>query len=468
MSVSGQLDIRQGQSLVMTPQLQQAIKLLQMSNIDLNEFVASETENNPFLETDESSVSSSSLEQSTPDDTTEKRDNGLENSYDSYEPHTSSYDASAPTHSLAETVPDKPSLREHILRQIHIDFGEPAERMIAVALVEFIDEAGYLPADLELVRTQMGVMPALFNAIIERLQKLEPAGIFARSLRECLAIQLRDKNRLDPAMEALLDNLELLAKRERTALLKKCGVDAEDLTEMVAEIRALDPKPALAFSGDAAPPITPDVMLVPLPNGGWHVELNNETLPRVLVNEEFYTKVIKGAREEEDKSYLSERFQQANWLVKALHQRATTILKVATEIVKMQDKFFLHGVQHLKPLILKDIADIIEMHESTVSRVTQNKYMATPRGLFELKYFFSGSLQSTGGTESISTVAVRERIKELVAMETDAKSVLSDDKLTAKLKSEGIDIARRTVAKYRESLGIPSSAQRKREIKSKL
>lgn len=466
MSVSGQLEIKQGQSLVMTPQLQQAIKLLQMSNQELSTYVSSETENNPFLET-EDRTSSASLESVSGENAREKRDNGLENSYDSYEPHTSSYDPSAPTRSLAETVEDKPSLREHLLRQIHIDFPDPAECIIAVALVEFLDESGYLPPNLDLARTQLGVLPDYFNAIIERLQKLDPPGIFARSLQECLTIQLHEKNRLDPAMEALLNNLELLANRERAALLKKCGVDEEDLTDMVAEIRALAPKPALAFSGDAAPPITPDVMLIPLPSGGWHVELNNETLPRVLVNEEFYTKVSKGAREDDDKSYLSERFNQANWLVKALHQRATTVLKVATEIVKKQDKFFVHGVQHLKPLILKDIAEAVEMHESTVSRVTQNKYITTPRGLFELKYFFSGSLTSTGGTESISTLAVRERIKELVSDET-LKTVLSDDKLTEKLKGEGISIARRTVAKYREALGIPSSAMRKRQLKNKM
>ncbi|HAX90786.1 MAG TPA: RNA polymerase sigma-54 factor, partial [Rhodospirillaceae bacterium] len=260
----------------------------------------------------------------------------------------------------------------------------------------------------------------------------------------------------------LLDHLDLLAKRERTQLMKLCGVDSEDLTDMITEIRALSPKPAVSFASDAAPPIVPDVLLIPLAGGGWHIELNNDTLPRVLVNEPFYAKIIGGARVANDKAYLSEKWQQANWLVKALHQRATTILKVASEIVKQQDKFFVYGVQHLKPLILRDIATAIEMHESTVSRVTQNKYIATPRGMFELKYFFTGALPSTGGSESVSTLAVRERIKALIDAETP-KDVLSDDRLMDLLRAEGIDIARRTVAKYRESLNIPTSAQRRRE-----
>lgn len=263
-------------------------------------------------------------------------------------------------------------------------------------------------------------------------------------------------------MMTLLDNLGLLAKHERTALMRLCAVDAEDLTDMISEIRQLAPKPAITFAADVAPPITPDVLLTPLQGGGWHVELNHETLPRVLVNEPFYTKLVGGTRAAPDKAYVSEHWQQATWLVKALHQRATTILKVASEIVKQQDKFFIYGVQHLRPLILKDIATAIEMHESTVSRVTQNKYIATPRGMFELKYFFTGALPSTGGTESVSTLAVRERIKALIDAETP-DAILSDDRLMVLLKAEGIDIARRTVAKYRESLNLPTSSQRRRE-----
>ncbi len=477
MTVSQRLDIRTAQSLVMTPQLQQAIKLLQMSNQDLCAFVASEIDKNPFLEHSEdqefgasaSDAPSADLSSAPSNDTDGKHDESADTpheepfeTFDTHERTGGEYDPSAPQRSLAETVAEMPSLREHLLSQIHVDFTDAAERLIAAALVELLDEAGYLPADLNLVRAQMGVDAALFEDIITRLQRLDPAGIFARSLKECLTIQLREKNRLDPAMATLLDHLDLLAKRELQQLMRLCRVDGEDLTDMIGEIRALAPKPASTFAADAAPPITPDVLLTALPGGGWHVELNSDNLPRVLVNESFYTRLVNGTRSSDDKAYVSERWQQANWLVKALHQRATTVLKVATEIVKKQDQFFVYGVQHLKPLILRDIAEAIEMHESTISRVTQNKFIATPRGLFELKYFFTNALPTTGGAEGVSTLAVRERIKELIDAEKP-DAILSDDRLAEILKGEGIDIARRTVAKYRESLNITTSAQRRRE-----
>ncbi len=479
MTSSPRLDLRTAQTLVMTPQLQQAIKLLQLSNQDLCDFVTSEIENNPFLESGEGGDFAADTmvpfkqEGSAPlgaassgdDDKKTEGEARDENTFDTYDqqgPGGGAYDPSAPHRDWAENVAEAPSLRNHLLSQIHMDFPDPAECMMAAAMVELLDDAGYLPADLDVIRAQLGVTPAFFESIITRLQRLDPLGIFARSLKECLTIQLREKNRLDPAMATLLDHLDLLAKRERAALMRLCGVDGEDLSDMMTEIRALMPKPALAFTADVAPPITPDVLLTPIAGGGWHVELNNDTLPRVLVNEPFYEKIIGGARVPVDKAYFSEKWQQANWLVKALHQRATTILKVASEIVKQQDKFFIYGVQHLKPLILRDIADVIEMHESTVSRVTQNKYIATPRGLFELKYFFTGSLPTTGGVEGVSTLAVRERIKALIDAE-ETTAILSDDRLMELLRAEGIDIARRTVAKYRESLHIPTSAQRRRE-----
>jgi RNA polymerase sigma-54 factor len=262
-------------------------------------------------------------------------------------------------------------------------------------------------------------------------------------------------------MQSLVQNLDLVAKRDNKALMKLCGVDGEDLTDMLGELRALNPKPATAFVADVTVPVTPDVLLFAQPGGGWQVELNTHNLPRVLANERYYTSVRGGARTKADKDYLSERWQQANWLVKALHQRATTILKVAAEIVRQQDRFFVFGVQHLRPLVLRDIASAVEMHESTVSRVTQNKYIATPRGLFELKYFFTNAIATTGGEDSVSALAVRERIKELVDGEKP-NAILSDDKLAMILRLEGIDIARRTIAKYREAMRIPSSAQRRR------
>jgi len=299
------------------------------------------------------------------------------------------------------------------------------------------------------------------------LQYLDPPGVFARSLSECLALQLRELDRLDPAMQALLDNLELLGKRDLAGLLRVCGVDQEDLIEMVAEIRALDPKPALAFDNAVAQPITPDVIMRAVPGGGWAIDLNTEALPRLIVNNRYHARISKTARKKEDRHYIDECFQSANWLVKSLHQRATTILKVSTEIVRQQDGFFAHGVQSLRPLILKDIADAIEMHESTVSRVTSNKYISSPRGIFELKYFFTPSIASSSGGAAHSAESVRQRIKALINDESP-KAVLSDDKIVEKLIAEGMDIARRTVAKYRESLGIPSSVQRRRRKSSGL
>jgi RNA polymerase sigma-54 factor len=294
------------------------------------------------------------------------------------------------------------------------------------------------------------------------LQELDPPGVFARNLPECLALQLRDCNRLDPAMQALLDNLPLLAARNFAALTRLCGVDAEDLAEMVAEIKSLDPRPGFAFDPPLAQPVVPDIIMRAQPDGSWAVELNAETLPRVLVNNRYYARVNRSALSKTERDYLIDRLQAANWLVKSLHQRAITILKVASEIVRQQDGFFRHGVPALRPLILRDIADAIGMHESTVSRVTTNKYIATPRGLFELKYFFTSAIAASRGGDAHSAEAVRFRIRSLIDGEP-SEGTLSDERIVELLQEAGVDIARRTVAKYREAMRIPSSVQRRRE-----
>lgn len=486
MTLSQRLDIRQTQSLVMTPQLQQAIKLLQMSNMELADFVAQELENNPLLErgddapvADFDGASSDNQETGATEGGDPEPMSGDEGDLSAgedywddqnYNPDDSSFGESKGStasdgdgdYDAVQNVAEQPSLRDHLMEQVNVDILEPADRMIAAALVEMLDERGYLPPDLDLVRTQLGATPEHFESVIQTLQKFDPTGIFARDLRECLALQLKEKDRCDPAMEKLLDNLDLLAKRDKVSLLKICGVDAEDLAQMIDEIKQLNPKPAQAFTSDVAQPVTPDVILRPMAGGQWHVELNTENLPKVLANTRYYSQIQGGVRSKADKEYISERWQQANWLVKALHQRAETILKVATEIVRQQDKFFVHGVQHLKPLVLRDIATAIEMHESTVSRVTQNKFIATPRGLFELKYFFTTALTRGDGGEAVSSEAVRERIRALIQNE-DPKKILSDDRIAEILCGEGVNVARRTVAKYREAIHIPSSAQRRRE-----
>jgi len=500
MALTPRLDLRQTQALVMTPQLQQAIKLLQLSNIELTQYVEQELQRNPLLERDDGDVSGAELsgadesggatatgletvDRAVSDDSGSAGETALDVDYDNLfdgegpggdEPtataglgESQTWSARGGTFddgeaSLENTLTGAPTLREHLASQLSIDITDPVDRIIGAHLIEMLDEAGYFVGDMDAVATALNCEVRQVETTLERLQHFDPPGIFARNLAECLALQLRELNRLDPAMQALLDNLDLVARHDLTALVKICGVDAEDVADMLAEIRALNPKPALVFDHTVAQPVTPDVIMRPQAGGTWLVELNSETLPRVLVNNHYYARISRSARKKEDKQYIAECLQSANWLVKSLHQRATTILKVATEIIRQQDAFFVNGVQSLRPLVLRDIAQAIEMHESTVSRVTSNKFIATPRGIFELKYFFTQALGSVDGTDSHSAESVRHRIRALIDEES-AKTVLSDDRIVAILQGEGVDIARRTVAKYRESMGIPSSVQRRRE-----
>lgn len=489
----------------MTPQLQQAIKLLQLSNVELSEFVERELEQNPLLERDDGEgwtdaaatgidredpvapVSdgrvADTVELATSDRIGSSDDAPLDTDFENVYTASSASDLDSAglgageqfgdwsargggfdddEQGFAATLTERPKLRDHLEEQITMDLPDPMDRMIAMALMDHLDEAGYLSADLGEIATQLGCPSDRVETVLARLQRCDPAGIFARSLAECLAIQLREKNRLDPCMQALLDNLPLLAARNLPQLLKVCGCDGEDLSDMVAEIKALNPKPALSFDFEPVQTVVPDILMRAAPSGGWLVELNTETLPRVLVNQRYHSRVMTGARNKQEKEYIAEQFQSASWLVKSLHQRATTILKVATEIVRQQDAFFLHGLQFMKPLILRDIAEAIGMHESTVSRVTTNKFLSSPRGVFELKYFFTSAIQGADGQAAHSAEAVRFRIKALIDAEKP-DDTLSDDKIVEILRGEGIDIARRTVAKYREGMKIASSVQRRRE-----
>jgi RNA polymerase sigma-54 factor len=476
MNFGPRLDLRQTQALVMTPQLQQAIKLLQYSNLELSQFVESELEANPLLDRHEGAEDGAEAPATANEPVTEASEDtelavaaaGVEGDGRlDFGGDPAAWQASKPRLGPGEDLPgldqtlSRPkTLREHLLEQLAIDVADPADRIIGAELIEMVDEAGYITLSLEELAARFGCPVAHIVRVLERLQQFDPPGICARTLKECLALQLADRNRLDPAMQALLDHLQLLASRDIGSLMRICGVDATDLAEMVVEIKALDPKPGLAFDTVLASPVVPDVLLRALPDGAWTVELNSDTLPRVLVNRRYYAEISGATRGKTDREYIAERLQQANWLVKALHQRATTILKVAREIVRQQDGFFRYGVQHLKPLVLRDIAVEIGMHESTVSRVTSNKYIASPRGIFELKYFFTASVASTRGGEALSAEAVRFRIKTLIDSENGA--VLSDDRIVELLHDEGIAIARRTVAKYREAMHIPSSVQRRR------
>jgi RNA polymerase sigma-54 factor len=479
MVLTPKLELRQGQQLVMTPQLQQAIRLLQLSNLELGVFVENELERNPLLERDEAARQAEEAKgtaqagksrapaEGAPDARGGRALNGDrpmggdQSGWASVKARTHNGDGTEDAN-LEEFVAATRSLADHLTEQLHLMVTDPAERLIGVHLIHMLDEAGYLPASLEDVAMRLGAPVDLVERVLTKLQGFDPPGVFARNLAECLALQLKDANRYDPQIARLLDNLALLGNHNLSALKRAVGVDGEELVEMVAEIKRLNPKPGLKFGSIQIQPILPDVLVRPGPDGSWVVELNSETLPRVLVNRSYYATVAKTARSDQDKGYLVECLQSANWLAKSLDQRARTILRVAEEIVRQQDGFLTHGVEHLKPLNLRTVADAINMHESTVSRVTSNKYMSTPRGIFELKYFFTSAISSSNGAgEAHSSEAVRHRIRQLIDAETP-QSVLSDDKLVEYLKRDGIDIARRTVAKYREALRIPSSVQRRR------
>jgi RNA polymerase sigma-54 factor len=506
MAVTQRIDLRQAQSLVMTPQLQQAIKLLELSNQDLIAYVETELEQNPLLERGEderNAESSAGSAEDSREDLADRAEGNTDRVLDAAEynaretmpdernsPLDTDYNntySSAPQEGMAggdlydgawrgtggrsdfedgeygtETAGRAKTLREHLEEQLHLDIADPTERIIGLQIIDMLSPAGYVAGDLGQLAERLSCPPALVEQTLAKLQQFEPCGVFARDLAECLGLQLRERDRLDPAMQTLLKHLDLLAKHDRNQLMKLCGVDAEDLADMVTEIRALDPRPGLSFETVEVETVIPDILIGRRADGSWSVELNTDTLPRLLVNQQYHALVSTKAQKKAERDYLNDRLAAANWLVKTLHQRATTILKVASEIVRQQENFLLHGIQHLKPMIRRDIAEAIGMHESTVSRVTTNKYMATPRGLFELRYFFSAAIQGANGGDSHSAESVRSRIKELVDAEP-TEEILSDDRLVAILQQQGIDIARRTVAKYRESLKIPSSVQRRRE-----
>ena len=499
MALTQRLQIRQSQALVMTPQLLQAIKLLQLSNLDLVAYVEGELERNPLLdrsaddeatgepETAQTADSPSADgetwnagESEPTGDTIEDRlDTRLEDVFpDDAEPIRlraaegpagySEWAGVGPggrddgDYNLEAFISAETTLADWLREQLTLAVADPVRRMIGQYLIDLVDEAGYLSGDLTAAAEKLGTSVKEVEAVLGILQSLDPPGVCARDLAECLALQLKELDRFDPAMQALISRLDLLAKRDFAALKKICGVGDDDLADMIAEIRHLNPKPGLAFGSAIVQPLVPDVFVRPGPDGGWIVELNSDTLPKVLVNQNYYAEVSATARQDGDKSYLAECLQSATWLVRALDQRARTILKVANEIVRQQDGFFAHGVEHLRPLNLKTVAEAIGMHESTVSRVTANKYMATNRGIFELKYFFTSAIAAAHGGEAHSAEAVRHRIRQLIDAES-AGDVLSDDTIVDKLREAGIDIARRTVAKYREAMRIPSSVQRRRE-----
>jgi RNA polymerase sigma-54 factor len=481
MGLGPSLNIRQSQSLVLTPQLTQAIKLLQLSNLELDAYITEELSKNPLLE-------------ARPGDEEPEAGDIVRDETDSEEPAD---EPGADSLILGQAEDDRPldvdltsealetdsfadvagvggggeeafdlervqyraaSLAEYLLDQLH---GTPgAKGDLARMIAELLEETGYLTIPLDDIAELSGAPRELVEEALAIVQDLDPPGIAARSLAECLALQAKAADRYDPAMARLIDNLDLLSKGRTADLKRICGVDDEDLGGMIRELRAYDPKPGCQFSASTAEDVTPDVF-VRKTRTGYAVELNQATLPRLLVNRRYYAELKSGPQDKASRAWLSECLTSANWLVKALDQRARTIVKVVSEIVKRQQDFFDRGVSEMKPLTLREVAEAIEMHESTVSRVTSNKYLLCDRGLFELKYFFGSGVASAGG-DGAAAEAVKAAIRAVIDAET---AILSDDAIADLLKQRGFDVARRTVVKYREAIGIGSSIQRRRQRK---
>ncbi len=517
------LALKQTQSLVITPALRQAIALLQMTNLELDTLIEQEVELNPFLDRAGDSNSDDQGVSKTTDDTIpterEKEYHALNNyeapdrAKDDIASHTGGHDdklefdttnvfsgEDGGRRDAAETFDTNPqmdrsgaggnsdfddtnyslenrlrgedSLFDHITRQIQLDFAAPQDRLIALSLMEGLDEAGYFRGNLMETARQFECELADVELVLARCQQFEPSGIFAMNLAQCLEIQLRELGMLSPVMGVMLANIGLLEKHDFKTLQKKCGVDEHELKNMLVSLRRLDPKPGTKFTHDVAETLIPDILMRkskdPNSPDSWVVELNPDTLPKVLVNQRYAAMIHSKSVKKEEKQFLVDKYQGAQWLVKAMDQRAQTIIKVAAEIVRQQESFFAYGVSYLKPLVLRDVAAIVEVHESTVSRVTSGKYMTTPRGIFELKYFFSsgvgGAANGEPGGMAHSSNAIKARIKELIDKEDVAK-ILSDDDIVTLLKTDGIPIARRTVTKYREALDLGSSVDRRRQKK---
>lgn len=492
MGLGARLQLRQSQSLVMTPQLLQSIRLLQFTQLELDAFIDSEIERNPLLEraeSDEPAHEEDHAAEPSADDGVDQwieasdgssaermsaqLDTSLENVFpDETAPGFTSSAGARQTGAadgdfdFMELVAARPDLRQHVREQVALTLRAPEDRLIAAELTEALDDDGYMRADTREIADRLGTSDGDVRRVLELCQTFDPPGVFARDLAECLAIQLRARDRLDPAMAAMVGNLELVARRDFAGLKRLCRVDESDLLDMMAELRRLDPRPGLAFVVDTAEIIKPDVVVRAAPDGSWVIDLNPDALPRVLVNQTYAATVARGSREKQDREFISECLQSANWLARSLDQRAKTILKVATEIVRQQDAFLVHGIRHLRPLNLKQVADAIGMHESTISRVTANKFMMTPRGVFEFRYFFTVAIAASGGGDAHSSEAVRDRIRAMIEAEHPDR-VLSDDAIVSILGKEGVEIARRTVAKYREGMNIASSVQRRREKRAR-
>ena len=481
--------LRQAQSLVMTPKLQQSIQLLEMTNHQLNAFIKDEIEKNPFLDEvintetaetegyENSNVLRKELNQTLEKSGfSEQKVKSISSNKSSWEPktfETNSRDTqfkkteeNNEINSITDRLAQGNSLQEHLLMQFNLERHTNDEAMIAARLIDAIDNDGYLRTDINEIATELGKHQISVLNVLERIQTLEPTGVGARNLGECFALQLKEIDQLYPPMKIMLDNLRLLSQRKYQELQKLCGVSSEKLSEMIEELRHLDPNPGSSFEQSSIQVVIPDVLMRKKSekDPSWHVELNPEAFPSILLNTDYSADARKALRDKTERQFISDNLISAKWLIRALEKRASTVIKVAEEIVRKQENFFREGVIALKPMTLKDIAQELEVHESTISRTINGKYIDTPMGIKEFKSFFSVALQNQDGTAS-SAESVRYRIRELIEAE-NRTNALSDESIARLLSVEGISIARRTVAKYRESMFIPTSAQRKRQSPS--
>jgi RNA polymerase sigma-54 factor len=498
MAIGPRLDLRQSQSLVMTPQLQQAIKLLALSNLEVETFIGEALEANPLLDIGERASEASAADgpdladvrrttlESSPVDqligegrATDDRPldidgAALDRDRDTGDGASRATSAEADWSGDLRTAggEDGPaideradgglSLAEHLTAQVGTATSDPWLAQVARFLIGQLDEAGYLPVPIREICVELAITPAEAERALAVVQSLDPTGVGARTLAECIALQAKEADRYDPCMARLIDNLDLVARGEVARLKRICQVDDEDFADMLGELRGYDPKPGLRFGGSESAAVTPDILITARSDGGWDIALNQATLPRLIVNRGYYVELKGACDDKASRGWLSEKLADANWLIKALDQRQKTILKVASELVRQQDGFFRHGVSHLKPLTLRAVAETIGMHESTVSRVTSNKYLNCDRGTFELKFFFTSGVAAADGEGAVSAEAVKASIRQLIDAELPG-DILSDDALVDMLKAKGFDLARRTVAKYREAIGLGSSVQRRRQ-----
>lgn len=499
MALSPQLrmDLRAAQSMVMTPQLSQAIALLQMTNLELSAYVEEQLAQNPFLEKTGGDATPANESAPDPDHLTHQP-NAVREAYDAApedksaasepvahdgvydEPQDAGYDYDSDSYAgtgaggrsdfddderaFDATLANSVSLRDHLLDQVAMSFSDPRDQALGGWLVDFLDESGYLRQNATGLAANLKVDEVRLTGVLDTLKTFDPTGVFAHDLAECLALQLKDSGDWDDAYEKLLAHLDVLAGHDLKKLCSLCGVDMQDLKERIAHVKTLNPKPASAFDHLIVQTAIPDVLMAPIPKsqgGGWRVELNHDTLPKVLINNSYVAEVESAGGGRETKSYVSQQLANANWLIRAMDQRAQSVLAIASAIVEAQQGFFLYGIEFLKTMTLKDIAEEVGVHESTVSRIVNGKFMVTPRGLFELKFFFSSGVTNTDG-QDVAAEAVKAKIKTLIENE-NPKDILSDDTLAERLQKDGVNVARRTVAKYREAMGFGSSVQRRRQ-----